>query len=201
MVISGVYGDTTWANVMYLKTEGFEAAELGDLNELADDVIGEISSNNFYGFQSNELNVTALRLNLHQAVGVFLDTTRGADISGTNDGGVTPADTAVVISWSTTIHRRGGKPRTYLAGVDATEMATEKHIDISTRNQLAARANDFISGVDALTTDPFTDVKVGTVLFSEANAWLTPPEFRRFLGAHVHGRFGTQRRRLGDWVA
>jgi hypothetical protein len=202
MAYSGVYGDTQFTNVLYGKFLGFADALLGDWQLMVDRWITELDIHNWYQFQSSSVNVTSLRGTLRQSSGAFLDTTRGADISGGGAVASTPADAAIVISWNTTLHRRGGKPRTYIPGVTFAEMATEKHVDSESRLDIATRANQFLSGIDAIGGEvaPFTDVKLGTVLYQLGGAWRTPPVFEPYIGAFVHSRFGTQRRRLGDWT-
>lgn len=58
-------------------------------------------------------------VDLTNSVGVVATST-GADVPGTVFAGSLPANVAMCISWPIPRHYRGGHPRTYLAGLDAS---------------------------------------------------------------------------------
>jgi hypothetical protein len=105
-----------------------------------------------------------------------------------------------VISWLSTVFWRGGKPRSYLPGVQPSDIATGHLLSSGEIAALLAAAGGFRTAINGITSGAITATQFGFVSFRTGNADRVPPVFFPITGARVHGRLGTQRRRLGKWV-
>lgn len=119
--------------------------------------------------------------------------------SGTVGGTSAVGSTAVVISWSSGVYWRGGKPRTYLpiAGNDINAGADT--ILTAYRTATTTAATNFKNDANALTSGTITSTQFGFVSFRSGNAERGTPLFFAITGAVIHPRVGTQRRRAGKW--
>lgn len=149
-------------------------------------------------------NHTASDTSLTQVQGIWV-TPGGGEIVGFNTtaavGAVAGASvnnvaTAALVNWRIDKYYRGGKPRTYVAGVPDGYCTDGVHLTSTALTNYNADANGFITAVNSITSGGITAVKLGTVSFIDADAWRSPPEFWQYLGANVRATLGTQRRRL-----
>lgn len=117
---------------------------------------------------------------------------------GAGGGAALPANSSAVISWHDGSSYRGGKPRTYVPGIDADSLLNLYLYTDEFVGSLRSGANAFIDGIAALA--PIGDID--TVTLGCWHRWragvaLDPPEFRPYASAGVQPRVCTQRRRLG----
>jgi hypothetical protein len=103
------------------------------------------------------------------------------------------------ISWSSNAYWRGGKPRTYLPGVQTQYVANPYTISAGGDTWYTQKANDFHVAVNALNATSITNTQHGFVHFFQNGVLLSPSVFYPITGGQLHPRFGTQRRRLGRW--
>lgn len=127
-------------------------------------------------------------------------TMTGAGTSGATE--IKDAAISKVISWLSSVYWRGGKPRTYLAGVGDTDLVTgSNHQIVSTEaTSLGTAAASFRTDANALTAGTITGTVFGFVSFASGNTARPTPLFFPIVGAKVHPRIGTQRRRTGKWL-
>jgi hypothetical protein len=111
-------------------------------------------------------------------------------------------DTAAsrVISWTTNVYWRGGKPRTYVPTVSVADVTGMNQLAATPRTDLTTAANNLRTDVATIVAGAITASVLGFVSFRSGNADRPTPLFFPFSGARVHARLGTQRRRLGHWV-
>lgn len=197
--VSGLIDSVAWANVFYaqLTTSGTIAqADLDTWTAAA----GAAFKTRFAASQATAVGYGQCRSVLFSPGGTELLSI--ASLTGTGSGGTAVADDSacIVISWSTNVYWRGGKPRTYLAGVPNTAIVNGHNISSSPASAAATAAGNFRSDINALTAGTITGSSLGFVSFRTGNADRVPPQFYAFTGARVHPRLGTQRRRLGKWA-
>jgi hypothetical protein len=113
---------------------------------------------------------------------------------------VQDASASVVISWGSNAYWRGGKPRTYLPGIELSYTDGKSQITAAGDTWYTQKANDFLAAVNALSDVGITQTGLGFVHFFVAGVLQTPGIFYPITGAAIHPRFGTQRRRLGAWI-
>lgn len=125
-------------------------------------------------------------------------------MSGNGTNGTSPVldlSATKVVSWLTTVYWRGGKPRTYIPTCQTTDVADGKTLLTATRTAMATAAGNFRTDINALTSGTITGTTLGFVSFFTGNTLRPSPLFFAFTGAAVHTRLGSQRRRLGRWIA
>jgi hypothetical protein len=121
----------------------------------------------------------------------------GTDVSGADD----PGSVCAVISWLANVYWRGGKPRTYLPGLRTADRSGAIGLSVAGAAAIDGNAGLFMADINALAPAGFTSTALGFVSFRSGLADRVPPIFFPFTGHRVHLRLGTQRRRLGHYVA
>lgn len=124
-------------------------------------------------------------------------------MSGAGSSGGTAIDdisASIVISWLSSVYWRGGKPRTYLPGVESGMMASGHRISSGSVSTFTTQAASFLTAVNALTESTISATRMGFISFFSGNALRATPVFYAITGATVHPRLGSQRRRLGKWA-
>jgi len=195
LVFSGVCRSMPWANVMWLSVTAntYTAADLSSILTS----IGDQWRQDFCPSQASDTTLT-------QIMGIWKTPGAGEIVqsytqpqAGTAVGAsLNNVATAAVINWRIDRYYRGGRPRTYIAGVPDTACTDGVHLAQSYLTTLQAGAGAFRQALDALTVGGITNVKLGTVSFVSQKAWRIPPVFFAFNGSAVRSVLGTQRKRL-----
>jgi hypothetical protein len=121
--------------------------------------------------------------------------------AGTGGTAIDDSSGSTVVSWLTSVYWRGGKPRTYVPAIVGTTVSADDHTITAGGITAATTAgNNFRTDVQALAPGTITGTTFGFVSFQSGNAERPTPLFFPISGARVHGRLGTQRRRLGKWL-
>lgn len=131
--------------------------------------------------------------------GELVSTTSPAAWSGTAATGSQSGSACAVISWQSGVYWRGGKPRTYLPLYTNGVNAGADTLSAAFRTSLATAAVGFKNDVNGLTSGTITGTVFGFVSFQTGNAPRGTPLFFSIVGAVIHPRVGSQRRRLGKW--
>jgi hypothetical protein len=155
--------------------------------------------NNFTPLMSGSVTVLQADCLYYGETGADLGSIAPSGATGSKSGGVLPASCAICVSWHVQQHYRGGHPRTYLTGLVQTDLQDATSFTSSYVTSVAAAANNFHAGVNAMHHGSFSDCHLGTVSFVNKKAWRTPPIFRDYVLAQatVDNRVDSQRRRLG----
>lgn len=158
--------------------------------------------NNLLQFQSSEATLTQCAATYFPTGSplVVVGDHTGSDAGSDSDGDPMPASIACCISWQSGVYWRGGKPRTYLAGLQDDVIVSPQFWNSTFRTNLATGADAFLSAVNALASGNFDSIQLGLVSFMSGGVARTPPLFFPFVGASVHPRIDSQRRRLGKAV-
>jgi len=192
---TGLYGIAPWANVMHLRYAG-TAPTNSECNDIADDLQG-IYMLEFGAYLSSDVSleqtiVTDLTSST-ASIGTFVGTTSatGANAQNMNAG------VAIALSWK--IHRRyrGGHPRTYLIGMEASNLTDTQHFDNTYVGNVLTAAQSFLTAVNAYTQGAVDPFELGQVSYYTAGALRVTPVFDPFLDVAVDTRVDSQRRRNG----
>lgn len=147
-------------------------------------------------------NVTASHTDawdLHDATGA--QGTGGTPGNGTHAGtNPCPTNVAVCVSWPVSYRWRGGHPRTYLVGMDQSEMVNGRLLVTTFRDSVVVAANTFISQVNAIATQG-GNLKLVAIRYISRGAYLNPPLPLDITVSRVDQRIDSMRRRLGKPVA
>lgn len=119
---------------------------------------------------------------------------------GTSSGFALPNNVALVVSWKTTLHYRGGHPRTYLVGLVYSDLVDSRNWSGTKVTATTTAMNSFITDVGALTSTSTGGLSL--VMVSYHSHKVLRPNGLPFLitAAAVHTRVDSMRRRLGKEV-
>jgi hypothetical protein len=200
IAISGTQNSINWANVFHAQLTTSSSIAQSDLDTWTTAVA------NAYKTRFAPQQTATVVYSLAKAVcftpgGGELVSSSAMTGAGTSGGTqVSDQSACFVVSWTTNVYWRGGKPRTYLPGPANALVTNSSTIAAGTITSLGTAATNFRSDVNALTSGTITGTSFGFVSFSTGNAPRTPPLFFAIVGAKIHPRLGTQRRRLGRWT-
>ena len=199
--ISGTVNGVNWANVFYCQLTTSGSISQTDLDAWLN------SFQAAYKTRLAPIQNAAVQYSLAKAV---LFTPGGGELlaqmamtgTGTQSGTFTADQSACkVLSWLTSVYWRGGKPRTYSPGMNQADTSDNHQLTAAAITAATTAASNLRTDVNALTASSVTGTSFGFVSFQSGNAERATPVFFAFSGVRVHPRFGTQRRRLGRWVA
>lgn len=198
--IAGLYDTVPWANVLWaqLTTSGTPAQ--ADLDAWLT-TISNAYKTRFAPIIQSGVSFTQAQAQLFLPGGLALPsiiamTGAGTGTNTAND----PTELCTVVSWTTGVYWRGGKPRSYIPGNLVASRADKHKISSANCVSYASIANSFRTDCNAATSGAITGTSLGFVSFRSHGADRSPPLFFAYTGAKVHPKLGTQRRRLGKWA-
>lgn len=200
IAISGLVKGANWANVFHAQLTTSSTITQADLDTWTT-AFGAAFVTNIPPRQSTEVTTTLAKAILYTPGGGELISQ--ATLAGTGSG--TPLDAGnapcKVISWLSTVYWRGGKPRSYIAGLISGDLTTATNALTATAvSNLTTSAAALRTAINALTSGTITGTQFGFLSFRSGNAERPTPLFFAITGARVHARVGTQRRRDGRWL-
>jgi hypothetical protein len=196
VALSGVYGDSKWVNRFWLNVTPSGTPTPAQILGLSNAVSAAFRTR--FGPQLS----TVWTLQTQRTV-MFVSSTLEIGVDGSDTGSGTAAGSTVgammayLINWSIAGTYRGGHPRTYLSGVEDTDLLTSRTMSTTKRNALTTAAGNFLADVNALTPSGFSAVALGTIRFFRANSALAPPVFEPYLAGSCAQLYASQRRRMG----
>lgn len=185
-------------NIMYLESARDISSE-PDLQDCADGVAAAlIGAGSWQSQISNDWSLVEVRVidNSGATENVAVNNTVTAGAVGSV--AVNP-NTALVMSYPIAAHYRGGHPRTYVAGVPASSIATPGGNEWSTGTQSTWESIGItlLGAVASMVVGGVADVLLGTISYYTGGAARAVPIFKTFLDVAVGSRLDSQRRRLG----
>ena len=200
--VNGVFGDTPFTNVFWVRNGGASTPSPGDFDAFTH-YVGSQWADRMTDLQSNQVGYASTEGLYYGPSGADLGSSQPIPQAGVMSGAVLPASVACVVSWRVAPHYKGGHPRSYLGGLTSEVLASVNTFTGSFTGSLAAAANNFLNDINAHAVGNFSDAHLGTVSFVLRKAWRTPPVFRDYVpgSATVDARIDSQRRRLGRDIA
>lgn len=186
-------------NILYVLTAGGTGTTSDGvwLKSLANQTMTSLMSSNVQGTVGSNwsLNSVTAKDNGGTAAQATSD---HAAIPGVATGATFPPSVAITISWIIPESYRGGKPRTYMPGVPESSSVTagDSAIAASFATLLESHAVAFLTSMNAALLSG-TSIAVGTVSHYHGHSLRPTPVFYTYLGAKVHERLDSQRRRSG----
>jgi len=196
VAISGTIFGEPYTNVMWLAVTTDGTRTINDLDALIGSVLGYYNTDLVALLATNVAGGTAAAEWI-TGVGTQLAVTKTVVFAPSGTAAVNDCAAAYLVNWTISDRYRGGKPRTYLPGVQTGHVVNGRTIDGTALASLNTGITAFKNHVDALTETHILTVQLGTVRFQQANAALAPPVFRAYTGGHCNTLMGTQRRRIG----
>lgn len=200
VAVSGTHFGKPFANVFWCTLGGGTTASQAGFDEW-NRAFHDAYYNSWKDSLSQSTVITSTQAVLFQATNQVLHT----QYASTNGGLVSApfvedAAACTIVSWTSNAYWRGGKPRTYLPGVQQAYNSGNSALTIAGDTWYTDHGNTFHTAVNAIAATGITNTQHGFVHFFSAGVLLTPGVFYPITGATVHPRFGTQRRRLGPWI-
>lgn len=198
LAIAGAYGNARWANVFWARNGSQSQPNANDLGYFATQFYAEYAQA-FKGHLQVAVVIEGCQLLYYGAGGSVVGSEHIQNTNGTDSGFTLPASATICISWHIPERYRGGHPRTYLPPPGQNVLSDGQHYTPAFAENVRISANQFLLGVNGISSGALGDVHLGTVSFVHARAWRTPPVFRDYTpaAAQVDTRIDTQRRRLG----
>lgn len=203
VAFSGTYDVVDWANVMHTYTPQVGAHTQQAADQLAIQMHNEFAAH-FCPVLAQNLSLQQTQVTMYAPNDAAFESVVVSPAAGQDSGVGLPANVALVVSWSSNAHIRGGHPRTYLAGIVNDRIATGKSWSQQTIADFQAAASNFRQGVNNILLPIGGDVTLGYLQrFPRRGSlqvppiYLDPPIFWPFTGVSVHSRIDSQRRRLG----
>ena len=200
VALSGLGQGNPWAVVMHAQLATSSAIIQADLDFWLD-AFADAFFARFTARVGSGVTLTQAQATLYTPGGGQLSSSEAR--ADTFTGGTAVLDTAAseVVSWLSTVYWRGGKPRTYLPVAPSANITSGHSLSAGEITALQTAGTNFIADINALTHGTITGTVFGFISFRSLNAERIPPLFFPITGARAHSRLGTQRRRLGRWVA
>lgn len=197
VAISGTLFGHAFVTVFYVELTGGGAITQADVLTLAAD-IGAAWQTNILPYLTTDVTVTEVDVRFIPSAGSEIRAINTRSDAGTLAGSVPDASACHVFDHLISDYYRGGHPRWYLPGVEASAVTNGSNVDAVLQANLVSAVASFRAAVNALTTTNISAVVIGTVRFASGNAWLSPPRFVAFVGGKYgkRGRLGSQRRRI-----
>lgn len=201
IAVSGSYFAEPWANVFWINTVGGVSAPQANFDTVVSN-FGEAYYSSFGAELPGTVTIDLAQGTLFQPNETALHSSHIMAHQGAQTGS-TASDNAAcpVLSWVTNVYWRGGKPRTYLPGLMASFVLNNKQLTTAAQAAFQNTGNSFHTAVNALNAGVITQVQHGFVSFFSGGQERDPSSFFPISGCRVHLRIGTQRGRLGSWLA
>lgn len=195
--VGGTYQGHKWACVFWLNLTAVTPAQ-ADLQTLAGKISASWNTNLITQLTAATImnNVLLVWTPVAGQEIIALDTTVRTGTSGGADP--SNASTCFVVNHRTGAYYRGGHPRSYVPGVNASNIQNGSTILSASANAMAAAWTAFVTTIKTGPAGGITAIDVGTVRFRSKNAWLNPPVFVSWQSHSVRQTLGTQRGRLTE---
>lgn len=203
IALHGILGtDTNVVNVYHVALAAagpYDNAELSAwAQELYTDFAGDVLVGTHISADYTLIKATARDISVPNGGDGLYEPSSGAPGHG---GSSAPANVACCVSWHEFISYRGGHPRTYLAGIPQSIIASPQLLSPAGASGLQTDMNAFLSSVNAGVPPGATNSgQLVVVHYSLNKVVQTPPLVRPILSATVNTRLDSQRRRLGKQI-
>lgn len=198
VAIEAAQGDAVINTILHFAYAGATGSPT-DLSTLAQDIYNAWASE-FMAHLVSSLVLEGVKLTDLSSdtapVGEYFASTPGSSASAP-----LPSNVAMVLSHHIARRYRGGHPRTYLAGVDSTQMTNTQQWSGGALALFLGQWNAFQSAVEALSISTFTPLTFVSVSYRSGNAARVTPVVDSVLSTGVQDRICTQRRRLGQLLS
>jgi hypothetical protein len=201
IAIGGLNKDEPFTNVVWCNLVGGTTAPQADLDQYLS-VFASAWVDNLAPGASSEVIFNIAQATLFQPNESALHAAVAFSSPGAQTGPqIKNLSTCAVMSWLSTVYWRGGKPRTYLPGVMQASTLDDKTLTPTAAAAYQTAGAALHTALNALTAGSITQSRHGFVSFQSGGVDRNPSKFFEITGCKVHPRLGTQRGRLGPWLA
>jgi hypothetical protein len=200
VAVTGLLGSQPYANIFHAFLPANAISSDAQLLTWLQSFRASLNSSGLYTARHSSLHVTLLDGVMFWNQDLVFRAQETTNIIGTAVTQQEPASAAVCLSWHTSAFWRGGKPRTYIGGITATQLDTNHSLLDSEKTAILGQAQSLITMVNGITTPQVPETHFCFVHYQSKNVWLNPPTTFNITGVSVHDRLASQRRRLGPWL-
>lgn len=196
VAIAGTVFTLPYLNVFWLRLTDDGTQIVGDLNSVIGTFLAAYNTNLVAQMGSCVAGGTATAEWI-TSPGNALESLQSVAFTPSGNTCVNDAAASWLIDWGISDRYRGGHPRSYMPGPNTAHITNGSQIDGTMRPSMATSAAAFLTAANAITHGHITKVELGTVAFSRANVWLTPPVFKPYTSSGIRLHLASQRRRIG----
>jgi hypothetical protein len=195
VAISGTVFGHALTHVFWYEVEHSGTVVVDDLDAIAAGTLDAWASN-FAPLLSTAVVYTSCQVVYFPTAGTELVGTATDSVAGEASEQIEDASASIVVDWLIALYYRGGKPRSYLPGPDASKVSNGSDLNSTYLSDLAGAASDVRNGINAGSSGSITAVTMGTVSFEHAKDWRDPPIFVPYINSKLRPVLASQRRRI-----
>jgi hypothetical protein len=195
--MEGIFDSATWANVMYFDVSTHLADPVTEVITLVASAMHHfyqdavLFSNLPADWTTSWCKVTYRYSSSEQITFRIADAT-----PGTHTGDPEPVQVCLLVNWLVGDPRRGGKPRTYLAGVVEGALSDDAHVDPAFAGGFNTRAATWLAGLSTFSAGGITGLSLVDMSFVDGKAPRAVGHPIPILGVAMNPVAATQRRRI-----
>ena len=200
LAINGVCKGQNFANIFHAQLTTGSAIVQADLDTWTLGVFNAYKAR-FQARLTTECAVNFAKAVCYTPGNTELVSTQGVAYAGTAAASAMPGGASKVISWTSNVYWRGGKPRTYIPGLSTADwLANTDQLAVAERAAMLAAGTAYRTDVNALVSGTIATTTFGFVSFFSGNVLRVPALFFPISACVIHPRAGSQRRREGRWI-
>lgn len=192
----GVLTPCTWENVFHFFPGTWDPANLNDVVQLVKSAVYDLYHVAFSpaGFPAS-WRIKTFKVAFRDAEDSLYRATV-ADAFGGTGGATQDAQVAYLINWTTNDDRRGGKPRSYIAGVDDGDMANSAELTNDALVIRSAAIQSWIDGLGARSHGTASGLVFSEISYRNGKTWRDTAKSWPIRAGSLSPYVATQRRRI-----
>lgn len=192
---------TTWANILWFQSGATIAVSPAEMEALATFLRNTWYDDLWKHFATSSCHFQVTHITLFLPASQKQRRTHVADGVGVAGSNGLPAQVSILLDWDTLDGRRGGKPRTYIAGIDQSMVDESYQVAASKLTAIQGYIDAFLGDIAAYSASPFNSLEFVEMSFYNGGAIRPSPVQFPLLGGHVRTVLATQRRRVDRQAA
>jgi hypothetical protein len=193
----GVNGPTTWANIFYFAVGTFDPAHLNDVTTLVGSAVHDFYTSGFtlaYFVPSWTLQRT--KVTFRDASDSLYRSVYVVSATGTATAEVAVANASWLVNYTTNDPRKGGKPRTYVSGLNDDDLADSANLVSANVTTISGTLSTWLAGLNARTSGTASNLSLLEMSFRDGNTWRDTAATWPVRAIALNPVASTQRRRL-----
>jgi hypothetical protein len=192
----GTDGPANWANVFYFGMLGTPSTAPVDCANAAAIAVGNFYDSVFADQCYAGWRVTTTKVTYRDADDSLVRFTVADAIVGGFGGNGEAAQVCYLVNWQTGDPRKGGKPRTYVAGVPEGAMLDSANLGSDTLTAINTGLSEWLTSNLSVTSGDQTGVELVDMSFRDGNAWRDAATWYPIFSGFCSPVVATQRRRI-----
>jgi len=193
----GVLGPVNWANVFYFGVGSFDPAHLNDVINC----VG-IYVKSFYhdaltsSYFTPDWHFSRTKIVFRDAADSHYRSVYVSDVQGTQGAEIEAGQACYLINWVTNDPRKGGKPRTYVCGVNDDNLTDSVHVSSAIATAFNAGIATWLAAGPTASSGTCTGLALLEMSFRNGKTWRDTAASWPIRAGALNGVIATQRRRV-----